>query len=500
MIRRCETRDQRAVTAFAPRAVLSKRALFRAALLFGLSALAEVRAKPTGFFHLSSVEGRWWLVSPTGELCISKGVCNVNYAPDAIKDTNRSPYRENCAEKYGSDSAWRAIAGQRLRQWNFNSIGAWSDSGLSRERVEHGGLARAPVLNLGANFAREQNRNRPESSHAWLHGVFPDVFDPAFERSLRRQVRRACAAHTQDPWVLGWFTDNELRWGPDWRDPDELLVSFLKAPADSAGRTAAMAFLRQRYAAIADFNRVWKTTFQNWPELSATTTIESPFPRQAVYQQNAEVERELNRADPNRSQFVADCDAFLGIAAERYFELTAKAVRAVAPHHLVFGCRFAYVPAPPVIEAAARWLDVISFNRYDRDPAAAIARYAVFGKPLLIGEFSFRAADSGLPNKHGVGPIVRNQQERGEAFRVYVQKAMASPLVVGYHWFEHADQPAEGRFDGEDSNYGLVNIHDDPYAEFVRVVTEVNASAEQWHRCAPVGSDAKTKGAAHAQP
>jgi hypothetical protein len=26
--------------------------------------------------------------------------------------------------------------------------------------------------------------------------------------------------------------------------------------------------------------------------------------------------------------------------------------------------------------------------------------------------------------------------------------------VVGYHWFEHADQLAASRFDGENSNFG----------------------------------------------
>ena len=53
--------------------------------------------------------------------------------------------------------------------------------------------------------------------------------------------------------------------------------------------------------------------------------------------------------------------------------------------------------------------------------------------------------------------------------------------MVGYHWFEHADQPAEGRFDGEDCNYGTVTIEDNPYAELTETMTRVNAAAERIH-------------------
>jgi hypothetical protein len=53
--------------------------------------------------------------------------------------------------------------------------------------------------------------------------------------------------------------------------------------------------------------------------------------------------------------------------------------------------------------------------------------------------------------------------------------------VVGYHWFEHADQPAEGRFDGENSNFGTVTIEDNVYAELTEAMTRLNAAAEQIH-------------------
>jgi len=52
---------------------------------------------------------------------------------------------------------------------------------------------------------------------------------------------------------------------------------------------------------------------------------------------------------------------------------------------------------------------------------------------------------------------------------------------VGNHWFEWCDEPKEGRFDGENSNYGLVNIHDQPYKQFVEAVQAANQAARSAH-------------------
>ena len=132
--------------------------------------------------------------------------------------------------------------------------------------------------------------------------------------------------------------------------------------------------------------------------------------------------------------------------------------------------------------------DVVSFNCYDLDPSAAIDTYAAVGKPCLIGEFSFRGDDSGLPNTNGAGPRVASQAERAACFEHYVTAALRRRAVVGYHWFEHADQPAEGRFDGENSNFGTVTIEDDVYQELTQTMTAVNAEAEQMHEFAALAA------------
>ena len=77
-------------------------------------------------------------------------------------------------------------------------------------------------------------------------------------------------------------------------------------------------------------------------------------------------------ANPARAAFFADCDAFVAVVAEAYFELCVAAIKAADPNHLVIGSRFGYQPHPNVIAAAGRYLDVISFNHYDFDPGSVI--------------------------------------------------------------------------------------------------------------------------------
>jgi hypothetical protein len=48
-----------------------------------------------------------------------------------------------------------------------------------------------------------------------------------------------------------------------------------------------------------------------------------------------------------------------------------------------------------------------------------------------------------------------------------------------------ADQPAEGRFDGENSNFGIVTIDDRVYEDLAQTMASVNREAEQLHASAP---------------
>ncbi len=430
--------------------------------------IADGCFRGSGFFRVEQHDGVFWFVDPDGGRFVSKGVNTVRFDQDHVGNSDRVPYADACAKKYGSQRIWRAAVADRLAKWNFNTIGCWSD-----ELVANAGsspLAIAPTAALGASF-RLHRRDE----------IFPDVFDPAFVDHIRQSAKDRCTRRRNEPELLGTFIDNELYWSPDWRGAEELLTLFLNLPAHRPGRVAAIIRLEERYREFSQFNAVWRTPARSWEEFGTIGHFEAPFFRMAPGSLNDELEAKANLANPIRAAFFADCDAFVAVVAEAYFEMCAAAIRAVDPNHLVIGSRFGYQPHPNVIAAAARYVDVVSFNCYELDASAVIDAYAACGKPCLISEFSFRSDDSGLPNSRGAGPRVENQIERAQCFERYVTAALKKPAVVGYHWFEHADQPAEGRFDGENSNFGTVTIEDEVYAELTETMTRVNGAAEQIH-------------------
>ncbi len=427
--------------------------------------LAERRVEATGFFRVAQIDGVWWFIDPDGGRFLSKGVVSVQLDHDTIKGTDRRPYREACLRKYLTRGVWRRAAADRLHGWGFNTIGAWSEPQVARAGAAPLASA-AGVLYLATAYG--ESRGWPRS----------DVFDPAYERFATQRANQICGPSRDDADVLGWFIDNELQWGPDWRGENELLPSILRDSAAPYTRRAAVALLRGRYKDVAAFNAAWQCSVASWEELEHAPVAPLPFKRNFFTHDHAQ-ERETSS-----SRYFADCDAFAGLLAERYFAVSAAAIRAAAPHHLILGSRFAYVPPPQVIAAAGRHCDVISINCYDALPGAAIEAYAATGRPCLIGEFSFRGDDAGLPNTQGAGPRVETQADRAAGFARYVGAGLWHPNLVGYHWFVHADQPAEGRWDGENSNYGVVTINDDVYPELTEAMRVVNDDAEWLHDAA----------------
>jgi hypothetical protein len=122
----------------------------------------------------------------------------------------------------------------------------------------------------------------------------------------------------------------------------------------------------------------------------------------------------------------------------------------------------------------------MSFNTYGSRPDAnefLLARYWLLGgKPMMITEYSWRGADntSGNPNSQGAGGVVATQAERGANYEQYVTNTLTYPMVIGMHWFQFSDQSPQGRFDGENSNYGVVDIKHRPYADVLSGMRRAN--------------------------
>jgi agarase len=393
-----------------------------------------------GFFRAENRDGIWWIIDPRGLPTLSLGVDNISYESDRVRGTGACPYCETLGKIYPERNAWGLEALARIRQWGFNTIGAWSDPILWTHGVPY-----TVILDIAARAGADWQQRRPA-----------DYFDGRFEKAATDIAGKMCQPRRFDHMLLGYFSDNELRWGPDWGGKETLLEMYLKLPAGAAGRLKASEFLRQRYGdEIGKLNQAWGVKAASFEELPATAAT-------AAYK--------------------SDAAQFLEILADRYFEVCERAIHAADPNHLYLGARFAGLP-PEAALRGARHADVVSINVYAFDPRPAIQTvFTATGRPVMVTEFAFRAENSGLPNTRGAGPKVPDQAARAQAYTDYVTRLESLPEAVGYHWFEWVNEPQEGRFDGENSNYGLVDIEDHPYQEFVETVKKANGAALEAHQ------------------
>lgn len=421
-------------------------------LFYFFSPYKEIPSKQTSennkFFTIKTINGKWWFVSPEGNLFISKGINHINFKGDFCPSLGYSPYYLAVSRKYTTESQWAEKTIGRMKNWGFNTIGAWSSPSLFSF------LPYTLILNMGSKAGGD-----------WQKGTFPDVFDKKFEEIVDKIAKEECLPRKNDHLLIGYFIDNELRWGPDWRSPNHILDDYFSLSGNSQGKYEIIKFFKSKYETPENFKKIWGIDIKEWEELVNFKEFPSSL--------NEEIEKKrLN-----------DRMEFLYIVALRYFKITVNSIKKYDPNHLILGVRFAGYVMEPVIKAMKDFVDVVSFNWYGFEIPVEILNkiYTLTGKPVIITEFSFKALDSGLPNSKGAGKPVQTQKERAEYFEKYVTELMKLPYIIGYHWFQWSDQPKEGRFDGENNNYGIVKENDKEWEILVEKMKEINEKVEKIH-------------------
>lgn len=419
-----------------------------------------IHEKATGFFYVKQINGRWWLITPTGEGFYAVGTDHVSYNAHWCEALGYAPYHKNVEAKFGGEGPWAQSSAQRLKDWNFNALGCgWSQGMKDR------GLPRDEFVSFGSGFAPIDNIAEP------IHWTgFPNVFSPRWPVYCDKRAKAYCGALKDDPWTIGFFLDNELEWFGKNGKPWGLFDECLKKAADHTAKVAATDFLKAKYPSITAFNAAWKTNFADWGAVSAATAIVSVTPE----------------ADRDRLDFIR-------LIAEKYFSVTNAAMKKYDPNHLNLGCRFAGIMPPGAIEVCGKYCDVVTVNYYghvdlqhqvNTDMPKLFADYAArCQRPMMITEWSFPAYDSGLPCLHGAGQRVATQTEKALAYKIYQTALLSFPFMVGSNYFMWADEPALGIASTfpEDSNYGLVDVNDQPWVELTQMATTVNSRAYEIH-------------------
>ncbi|MHB1272716.1 MAG: beta-agarase [Rhodanobacter sp.] len=447
----------------------------------------------TGWFHTQKRDDRWQLVTPEGHAFFSLGVNAV--APDGGRSyvegrefmfRDLPPDSGEWAAFYGSNDSrradqaasagigdnhgrwfdfyaanlyrvngnrwladWRARTLQRLRGWGFNTIGNWSDPALGRAHR----LPYTRSINIAGDYASV-------ASGVDYWGRMPDPFDPRFVQATEAAVSKAASGVRDDPWLLGYFADNELAWagsGPQGRWG--LALGTLAGDVHSPAKQAFIAMLKKEYVAPETLASAWGIALTSWDALNATG-FAAPVPDEA------------------HPAIARDYSTWLRRYADTYFRTVAEAIHRHDPHHLFLGGRFA-VNTPEAVAACARYCDVVSFNVYADLPQHGFDAVAMrrLDKPVLISEFHFGSDDRGPFGKGVVS--VWNEAQRSPAYAKFIAAAARDPQIVGVHWFEYVDQPVTGRLlDGENSHIGLVGITDIPFDGFVEAVRAANRQVE----------------------
>ena len=409
----------------------------------------------TGFYRVARLpDGRWWMFNPSGQAIVPLGIDQARYEGITSQASGKSGYHQSNLVRFRGREEWEADTLRRLKSMGFNILAQGCDLTL-RER----GLAHTHYLAMGTRLCLKDQSPDRYICPSRPGGAFPNVFHPDFSAWCDAQAKMECAPNMNDPWLVGYFIDNELEWNGFVEERTGLFDIVDKLPDSHSAKTALLKFLSGRGIVSG-----------------------------------GDVDLSVKRD-------------FLRLVAETYFKTTTEAIRRHDPNHMIMGARFAGLHGADEIvwEIAGRYCDVVSFNCYpwvDLDRNAVMVRegrnaprladelakkYSVCGRPMFVTEWSFPALDSGLPCTSGAGQRFVTQQQRARASELFAKTILAQPFMLGYNFFMWVDMPAEGTYvtSPENSNYGLVSNKGEFYTEMVGMFTRLHSKAGLWRSSPP---------------
>lgn len=422
----------------------------------------SVQGRKTGFFHVEKMpSGQWWIIDPNGFGFYANGIDAIYYRGNFCETLGYSPYYQNIRKRFPTVDKWVGHTSSRLRDWGFNFIG-------TGEKALRKNFAYSINMMLGSSFAAFGDEYNITPYKGRCNTALPNVFHPRFREYCERKISND-KARRNDPYCLGLFSDNELRWHGGSLNPDGSGVfdSVMEKNPGHSAKKALVGFLKEYYRNdINKFNAVWNTRLTGFSRLF-----------------------QLKKLVHNNGEALKAKQDFLYLVADKYFSTMKNAMRNAAPNHMYIGCRSAGITSAheKVWLASGKYCDIVTVNQYpvmDFDKGEIFVHltgesfnqafgnlYKLTNRPLMITEWSFLSMDSGLPNSRGAGQRVRTQQERARAGEMFLRTCLALPFMVGHNFYMYLDYPKQGarKSHPEDGNYGIVNVKDEPY----RIMTDM---------------------------
>jgi len=425
----------------------------------------------TGFYRVEKIGDVWWFITPAGNKFYSIGVSGIGQPIFC----------------YDAESDYVNITTERLQEGNINTVLGDTDPFTDFSWICRFRWKQLSYLN----------------NSGWNHDRFPDVFDPWWQNKVNTTAMNYAAPLKNDSSLIGYFTDNEMKWGPDIADELTLLDVYIAADWHTPGKKAVVQFLKGRYNNDTDlFNQVWNMNIEKFEDLLNTSKLgvtDSWRLRSGYISDTISIKNEyenLKKAD-FLNQAKQDTIYFSEFVADKYFNITNNAIKKADPNHLNLGVRFHLQGVPEeVLRACGKYLDVVSINYYRAnvkfyDPVWVynakkydcvpldnfMEKYStITDKPIFISEYSFHINDGSMPQSfQRVSPskVAYDQEERYKIYEWYASNCFKSRYVIGLAWFVFSDTYG--------TKWGFVNQWNEPYSYFLEKMSKLNSKAISMH-------------------
>jgi len=388
----------------------------------------DITLEATGFFRVEKIGDRWWLIDPEGHPYMAAG---MGYVCPGTSEGQKAVTQQI----HGSNEAWAADAADTLK----NDLGFTAVTHLSTPELLNAADNKIPYSHSNtflSSYAGSTGAAKPGFGHYTYNdnGTMP-VFDPMFKVYSENLAKSMADRHKDDPYFLGYMSDNEL--------PISTLMLDNSITLDPENGRSVYTY------AVA---HAW---------LRAMTGKESVS--------TADITDELRG---KYCEFVYDW----------YFKVVTEAIRKYDQNHLYLGCRFMYpgYTHECFIRAAGRWCDVLTMNYYfvwEAEPETVKMWAEVSGRPFMITEFYLKGMDSGLPNTAGAGWSGKTQKDRADHYSSYVLKLIESGQCVGWSWLQYWDNdPNDPKTDSasNNANKGIYSSDFKMYTTLTDRMREVN--------------------------
>ncbi len=410
------------------------------------SDLYKITKGKAGFWRLGQdAAGVWWFISPKDEPEFLNAITTVQ-----PYQRGRDPEGPQFVSKDWIDPTtgkpnvdrWAGLTLERVQAMGFKALGAWCHPVFHR---------------LDIPMTRDLN------VWTWVPSQHKRLYDPQWPTIIDAAIKQQVMPDNTQ--LIGYFIDNELDWTDVSSGPG---VYFDHLPIGDPNRAEVIKVIRQLWTDVSRFNEDWGTKLIDYAELDALPALP---------------------ANGTNAGYKRLFGPWVEHMATDYFRLTTAAIRKHDPNHLVLGVRFKGYAPMEVCRASKGYTDAQSLNYYVND---ALLDYEMFSsmydasgqQPIILSEYSFHSLDgrSGNRNVVGFAAQVLDQQARADGYRRFTTGLARVPYVVGADWFQWADEPPSGRqMDGEDVNFGIVDVDDKPYELLASTIRQVAPTLNGLH-------------------